>query len=413
MEDYFKSTWNILDVFQIFLLLSALVIESTVVPLGYMTTYDTRFMHAFNLLPCYARLLQMLELTEMLGTLFLTFFDMYKDTLNFMILLVIVGFGFSCALTPMLLADPQTRWDHGFKHLFWTFWAIFGDVGETQETEKLAQSTMFAFMVQPLRYFLYLTLNVLLVNLLIAQMNDSYTENKEESKRNWGYHCLEAVLEYASEEVHSLPPPLDFGKSVTCIWNLLMQSDDNDETEENDDKKDDSQSKKVLPKLSLTKKEQQILKALQQKVINEESSESSKKDKDKDSDAQESRLQAQLKEAIDNSKLSMQLKQLGEVSSLKDEVAKLREENGSLRGENGKLKEENGKLKALYSVLSEKTTALINFIKNEKGESVAAKLDALTVVVPGETSVNGSQQEETSDGKDGSSAKVNGSQAGS
>ena len=52
---------------------------------GFGSSTDVLFMHAFNLLPVYCRLLQMCYLSEHFGTLLRVFFDMYRDTLNFMV----------------------------------------------------------------------------------------------------------------------------------------------------------------------------------------------------------------------------------------------------------------------------------------------------------------------------------------
>lgn len=333
----------------------------------------------------------MLELTEMLGTLFLTFFDMYRDTLNFMVLLIIVGFGFSCALTPMLYAEPQTRWDKGTKHLFWTFWAIFGDVGESQDAEKADSRTMFSGLVQPLRYFLYLTLNVLLVNLLIAQMNDSYTTNKEESKRNWGYQCLDAVLEYASDEVHSLPPPFDFPLSVKHIWTHMQSGgvlgDDEDEDGSPSSRGEQPESQRSFGSLSsirdnLNRKEKQSMKALQHRVINEESGESARKDQD--TDAQETMLTRQLSLALNQSSLGLQLEACtkhfdGEMKTLKDQVEKLSKEKAELH-------DRNKQLETNYKILGQKAMTMYNFIKKEKGDSAVELLSIEGCQVLEETS---------------------------
>jgi hypothetical protein len=209
----YLSGWNIVDVLLISLLLGTLLSEATLIPLGIFRHADALCLHAINLLPCYLRLLQMFELSEFTGTLFRTFFDMYKDAFRFMVLLSIVGLGFGCCLTPMLWTSPEARWKQGN---LWVFWAIFGDVADEKEVQSVTESNL-GFLLPFLRYFLYFTLNVLLVNLLISQMNDSYSANKEESKRIVAFTGVDAVLEFASEEAHPLPPPFDLGISVDII----------------------------------------------------------------------------------------------------------------------------------------------------------------------------------------------------
>lgn len=65
-----------------------------------------------------------------------------------------------------------------------------------------------------MQYLLSLASNVLLVNLLIAMLNDTYVANKDSSKREWAFNRVDAVLEFASPEAHILPPPLDILVSI-------------------------------------------------------------------------------------------------------------------------------------------------------------------------------------------------------
>lgn len=68
-----------------------------------------------------------------------------------------------------------------------------------------------------LKYMLALTSNVLLVNLLIAMLNDTYIANKDASKREWAFNRVDAVLEFSSAEAHILPPPLDILVSLRSL----------------------------------------------------------------------------------------------------------------------------------------------------------------------------------------------------
>merc|ERR1719401_327762 len=196
------------------LLLAALCAEWCLAPIGLLRPVDVHVLHALNLLPCYVRLLQMLELSEYFGTLLVTIVDMFVDTAHFMVLLFVVSLGFSCTLTPILWPSTEERWNQG---VFWTFWAIFGERDE-KDNRSVTQGTLFGFLVNPLMYFLYLTLNVLLVNLLIAMLSDTYAQNKESSKRVWAFQCVDAVLEFASSDMHLLPPPLDLGISLHSLF---------------------------------------------------------------------------------------------------------------------------------------------------------------------------------------------------
>lgn len=201
------TVWNVLDLLLLALLLGGLIMSTFIVPLmpGELLSYEmVHSIHALNLLPCYVRLLQIFELSEYFGTLLFTVMGMAQDTSHFLVLLGIISLGFSCSLTPMLYPSAAARWDKGVS---WGFWAIFGDV-ELESSDK-SQSMVLGMYIGFLRYMLSLTSNVLLVNLLIAMLNDTYIANKDASKREWAFNRVDAVLEFSSPEAHILPPPLD------------------------------------------------------------------------------------------------------------------------------------------------------------------------------------------------------------
>eukprot|EP00928_Gymnodinium_smaydae_P004861 TRINITY_DN11664_c1_g1_i1.p1 TRINITY_DN11664_c1_g1~~TRINITY_DN11664_c1_g1_i1.p1 ORF type:complete len:1203 (+),score=270.10 TRINITY_DN11664_c1_g1_i1:78-3686(+) len=205
------NPWNVLDLLLLLLLLGGLTASWTVVPWA-VPEQIVLAVHALNLLPCYLRLLQIFELSEYFGTLLFTVFGMAQDTFNFLVLLGIMSLGFSCALTPLLYPSAAARWDRG---VTWGFWAIFGEVAHDGAQEG---SQWISCGIGFLKYSLYLTSNVLLVNLLIAMLNDTYVANKDESKREWAFNRVDAVLEFASPEAHILPPPLDLVVSVQALF---------------------------------------------------------------------------------------------------------------------------------------------------------------------------------------------------
>lgn len=207
----YLDVWNILDLLLLLLLLGGLLLRSFVVPIW--ISHDTvDAMHAVNLLPCYLRFLQILTVSERFGVLLYTVVGMAQQTMQFLVLLSIVSLGFSCSLTPVLHPSVDERWEKG---VGWSFWAIFGsvdaDVGARRDQWALRMYIGF------LCYALLLTSNTLLVNLLIAMLNDTYSANKESSRREWAFNRVDAVLEFSSVEAHSLPPPLDLWLSIRAL----------------------------------------------------------------------------------------------------------------------------------------------------------------------------------------------------
>lgn len=60
--------------------------------------------------------------------------------------------------------------------------------------------------------------NVLLVNLLIAMMSDTYSDIKEKADVEWKFARVSSVLE-AIERTHPLPPPFSL---PLMLWRFLV-----------------------------------------------------------------------------------------------------------------------------------------------------------------------------------------------
>lgn len=217
-QAHIHDFWNVLDALHITVLLGALILGVAFADrneeLNEME-HMLEITHAMNLLPCWIRVLQVLQLSEYFGTLLITIFGMAKDALKFFILVVIFCFGFSCAITPILFHSGVERDEQG---LTWAFWTIVGNLDEKalNKLTTLGGGTRFVAVV--LVYTLALVCNVLLVNLLIAVMNSTYEKNQAVSQTQWAYNRVEAVLEFDHESI--LPPPLNllepfFNRSVS------------------------------------------------------------------------------------------------------------------------------------------------------------------------------------------------------
>lgn len=206
-QAHIHDFWNVLDALHITVLLGALILGVAFADrneeLNEME-HMLEITHAMNLLPCWIRVLQVLQLSEYFGTLLITIFGMAKDALKFFILVVIFCFGFSCAITPILFRSGLERDEQG---LTWAFWTIVGNLDEKalNKLTTLGGGTRFVAVV--LVYTLALVCNVLLVNLLIAVMNSTYEKNQAVSQTQWAYNRVEAVLEFDHENI--LPPPLN------------------------------------------------------------------------------------------------------------------------------------------------------------------------------------------------------------
>jgi len=123
---------------------------------------------------------------------------MLKDTLYWFVLICFVVLAFSVSLTPILYQHPTD--------VFWAFWSLFGELDGIEDRAKSLVwplSTFARFMT----YFLCVLANVLLMNLLIAIMNNTYEKVQSDSKTEWAYLRVTAIFEY--DQVSALPPPLN------------------------------------------------------------------------------------------------------------------------------------------------------------------------------------------------------------
>jgi len=204
---YIFDFWNFLDA----LLITTLLVTLTLgLQLSDSCTsvseveHALEVIHALNLLPTWIRVLQVLQLSETLGTLLITIGGMCKDALQFLVLVSIFCLGFSCALTPILF-QGEGRHKQG---IIWAFWTIVGNVDE-EALKKVSdhEGTLMGHLSHLLLYTLVLVSNVLLVNLLIAVMNSTYERNVAASQTEWAFYRVNAVLEF--DEWADLPPPLN------------------------------------------------------------------------------------------------------------------------------------------------------------------------------------------------------------
>eukprot|EP00927_Polykrikos_kofoidii_P039995 TRINITY_DN34270_c0_g1_i1.p1 TRINITY_DN34270_c0_g1~~TRINITY_DN34270_c0_g1_i1.p1 ORF type:complete len:1039 (+),score=164.20 TRINITY_DN34270_c0_g1_i1:62-3178(+) len=211
--DYVRDAWNIIDILHIGLLLLALFIGFVAFPLGLRTPALNRFLecvHAVNLLPSFVRVLQCFLLSEYFGTLVITIFHMCKDALSFFVILSIFCLGFSLALTPILFENLDERWRHG---ILWTFWAIVGEKNEAAFAAIESQNILARCIAQTLLFALAIIANVLLVNLLVAVMNNTCEKFKAASETQWVSYFVSAVLEF--DLAADVPPPFHLLSSLS------------------------------------------------------------------------------------------------------------------------------------------------------------------------------------------------------
>ena len=151
---------------------------------------------AFNCVVGWLRIMQDLTLARGLGVLVIMIQSMISDiVLWFLVTLLFVG-GFMVAFCA--LADPQADGNDVYATPLWAMlgWFEPGDIDEWAGQRGKILLWMYVMVS-----------NVLLVNLLIAMMGDTYARIKENADTEWKFARLVSGIEFV-ERVHAVPPPL-------------------------------------------------------------------------------------------------------------------------------------------------------------------------------------------------------------
>ena len=151
---------------------------------------------SFNCVVGWLRVMQDLTLARGLGVLVIMIQSMISDiVLWFLVTLLFVG-GFMVAFCA--LADPQADGNEVYATPLWAMlgWFEPGDIDEWAGQRGKILLWMYVMVS-----------NVLLVNLLIAMMGDTYARIKENADSEWKFARLVSGIEFV-ERVHAVPPPL-------------------------------------------------------------------------------------------------------------------------------------------------------------------------------------------------------------
>jgi len=157
----------------------------------------------------WGRMFKYLQLDYNLGVLVIILMRMTKDIAMWMILSSIVLLAFTVSFTA--IANPYVVEGSGNHPLFAPIWAMLGsyDLVEVHEWNPSVGKTMM---------WIYLLISqVVLVNLLIAMMGNTFSEVREHADSEWKFGRLKSVIE-VTERFSALPPPLNLGLT---LWTLM------------------------------------------------------------------------------------------------------------------------------------------------------------------------------------------------
>jgi len=158
---------------------------------------------------CYLRLMQVFSINYYLGPLLIMIFKMLKDIIRFfsLFLLFFAGFQISFILITQQAAyhdhaDPEA-WHTGYPDgtmglAYWAFIGEFGDSFPVLNQTDLGVPTMALYLILG---------QILLQNLLIAMMADTYSDIRDNSDEEWKFSRYLLVHEYKTANL--IPPPLN------------------------------------------------------------------------------------------------------------------------------------------------------------------------------------------------------------
>ena len=222
---YIRDTWNKLDLCNSALVFCVMGMRLYTIygpsdEQGYSKLGDlvqlfgprVRLGYALVVLLTFTRTLQFLRYFESIGVLIIILGFMVTDVISFFAFIIIFSFGFGVAFAVIL---PGAAYSQPAYHLLdgsplWQpFWGLFGDF----DLEAMEETTPFSEMdircAAPVLLWVYMFLTtIMLVNLLIAQMSDTYARVSDEGTERWQFQRAQLILEYKDNKV-PVPQPLN------------------------------------------------------------------------------------------------------------------------------------------------------------------------------------------------------------
>ena len=182
----------------------------------------SRWTLSFGSLACCARLFAMLSLQQHMGVLFLSCTFMATDIFRFLYLLAVTMLGFGLCMAGIMHSSTLDVHDGNatliapsdapFQPLLLPFWSLFGlTLGYEEHLLNFPRPLSCTLWV----YFLLS--QVVLLNLLVAIMGDTWQRVKDSADEEWKFLLVQDMEEFF--DLHHVPPPFNALILLRVLYN--------------------------------------------------------------------------------------------------------------------------------------------------------------------------------------------------
>jgi len=152
---------------------------------------------------CYLRLMNVFAFSKSLGPLFFVIIRLFKDVLLWLFVFFLFMVSFQAGIFALTRQAGESGWSwYPNGSMGAGFTAILGDIGnDTMEWMTRTKLGVILIVVYSL------ITQVMLVNLLIAMMGDTYSSVKENSDKEWKFSRYSLINDFITSSPY--PPPLN------------------------------------------------------------------------------------------------------------------------------------------------------------------------------------------------------------
>ncbi|XP_078679135.1 short transient receptor potential channel 4-like [Branchiostoma floridae x Branchiostoma belcheri] len=215
------------------------------------------YLLAIAVILSFARYTSMLMFSETIGPLLLSLYKMVGDIFKFIVVFAIIIMGFACALqrlyssakpdsdcllkfyqallqqreannTNVKLNKDDFCYYGDFSHLhltiFYLFWTLYGKFEFTDldvTSPNAVQFPVVSTWLSRVLFVVYITTSIIIMlNMLIAMMSDSFSGVKSDAEVEWRFARSREMLKYIPVG-RTLPPPFNLIPTPKSVWACL------------------------------------------------------------------------------------------------------------------------------------------------------------------------------------------------